>query len=213
MTVTPLKLQRPCSALSVDLSEVSRSTSSLRLETDRVNRMSRYCESLERKAEWLEQRELRKSELRRSHDEELQELKRHQRLEEDFKRRLENAEKRKKEHLRKEKELEVRQSKAKALETKGSAAQQHRDELSRSAAKSSLAAFTKERQAAILRKERIERAQSRKEFYSAMKSASTHESVNYAESLHHDLSFQLRQAVTRNQEIVKRIVGTGYLQV
>ena len=212
-SVSPLKLKRPCSALSVDLSEASRSTSSLRVETERVNRMSSYCQSLERKAEWLEAREYRESKHRKELTEEVEELKRKQRLEEEFRRRTESEWKRKKDEERKQKQFELIQKKAILRDSKVRQSLQTRDELSRSAAKASLSSFTKQRRAEIARQERSERMQDRKEFVSAVKTAKQREDVNYVQSLHQDLTFQLRQAVTRNQEIVKRIMGTGYLEV
>ena len=61
-SLSPFKTPK---ALSLDLNRTYRSQSTYRMETDRVNRLTHYCESLERKAKWATLRETKEAERKR----------------------------------------------------------------------------------------------------------------------------------------------------
>ena len=65
LSLSPFKTPKALTSFSLDLNHTTRtnrSQSSYRMETDRVNRLTRYCESLERKAIWASLRETKRAE-------------------------------------------------------------------------------------------------------------------------------------------------------
>lgn len=69
LSISPFKTPKAFTSFSLDLNRTSRtnrSQSSYRMETDRVNRLSRYCEGLERKAAWAALRESKRAEHKRT---------------------------------------------------------------------------------------------------------------------------------------------------
>lgn len=209
-SITPLRLHRSQSALSLD---ASRCPSSLRLETDRINRMSCHFQALERKAQCEELRSIRLTQRQGFLEEEKRRWKEVHDAEIAFQRRKLEENKRISER---EKSDKMNKLKEYANEKKRQKIREKavlKDELRRSELKLSLSKYGKQRKEEEKRRDRLEKAQDWKEFMAAKRKIDSQEREKYEEALKKDLAFQLNQAVCRNQAVVEGIAKAGYLQV
>lgn len=198
---SPLKLQRPSSTVSLFSQS---SVCSLRLETERVNRMTAYCSSLERKADWMDSKQAREVVRREEKEKALQDLRHTAKLEAEFKRWREAESKRQREEERKRREADWTAAKEATLQACRAKKSDTRDELARSAAKLALSEHSKVSSSKAQRRYQAEVAQSRKDFFLASKAAAP--APPPCEDPRDDMAFRLKEALRRNQEIVGRIM-------
>lgn len=198
---SPLKLLRPSSTVSLFSQS---SVCSLRLETERVNRMTVYCSSLERKANWVDSKQARETLRREEEEKALQDLRHTAKLEADFNRWREAESKRLRKEERKRKEADWMAAKEAAHQASKAKRLEGRDDLARSAARLALSEHTKAASSKAQRHYQTDRAHSRKEFFIASKAAAP--APPPCENPRDDMAFRLKEALRRNQEIVGRIM-------
>lgn len=209
-TPSPFRSQRPHSALSIDLSSLSRCSSALRLETDRINRMNSHCQALERKSQCLELKSIRQSQQSQTYREDTERREGTYRAEIAFRQRQLDAEKRSKETEKTAKWANWQDFSALKKQQKAAETAIRLDELSRSAAKLGLSKYSKQKAEEEKRAARLEKAQQWRDFVEAKKKVQREERENYGETRQKELTFNLRQAVSRNQEILTQMRKSGY---
>lgn len=210
---TPLKSNRPHSAFSIDIPSLSRCSSALRLETERINRMSGHCQALERKSQCLELRNIRQSQQKQAYLEDTERREGAYQAELAFRQRQLEEEKASKEQEKTAQRLNLQEQLAAKKLEKAREKAIRQDELSRSTAKLSLSQYAKERADEERRRDRLEKAKDWREFVEAKKKVMREERENYGDIMQKDLAFNLNQAVSRNQAIISQIRKSGYLQL
>lgn len=210
-TPSPFKPQRPHSALSIDLSSLSRCSSALRLETDRINRISSHCQALERRSQCLELKSIRQSQQIETYREDSTRREETYRAEIAFRQRQLAQEKRSKELEKTAKLTNWQDFAALKKQRKAQEAANRLDELSRSAAKLGLSRYTKQKEEEERRSARLEKAQQWRDFMEAKRKVEREERENLEDVRQRELTFNLRQAVSRNQEILSRMQKSGNL--
>lgn len=206
---SPLRSVTPNTVLNLDLSHMSTNDSELRLETERVKRMSNYCLHLERKALWAEARTERENRQISAKREDRTRLILAQNLDLSFKQAVNEQKERKRVEARLQKDEEWAIKRELAAKQRAEAQERTRDDLQRSADKLSLSVFTRTKAAATKRRDLAARSQDRKEFARARKAMQS--PSDYAHKVTTDLQFQLKQALSKNQEIVRRILDAGFI--
>ena len=216
-SLSPFKTPKALSTFSLDLNGSNRSRSTYRMETDRVNRLTRYCESIERKVQWAALRERKEETHKRTLKTRAEEIKRQFLLDRSFQEQLLTQERQRRLEDRRNREqshFSTREAKAKI---KREEAQRLQDDLQRSVLSNqieahSLTEFSKSLAAETKRKDRAERVQENKEFLQALKrSTAARKIVPEYKNPEVDLAFQLQKAVNKNQEIVKQIMSSSRL--
>lgn len=135
LSFSPFKTPKAFTSFSLDLNRTSRtvrSQSTYRMETDRVNRLTRYCESLERKAKWASLRESKEIERKRQLQEREEYTKQQLFLERSFQEQLRTKEKIQKLEERRDKDqsrLSTREAREKLRQAE---AERVKDDLHRS---------------------------------------------------------------------------------
>ena len=185
------------------------SVSSLRLETDRVNRMTAYCSGLERKASWVDYKEAKDTVKRQEVEREKEELRYRAKQEAEFKRWRDAENKRQREETRKRKEAEWLAAKEAARKTAKSKRIEAKDDLIRSADKLALSEHVKTTAEKDKRRYRTDSAESRKEFALARKI--TAPAPPPCEDTREIMTYRLQEALRRNKEIVGRIMNRNQL--
>jgi len=198
---SPLKLLRPSSTVSLFSQS---SVCCLRLETERVKRMTAYCSSLERKADWVDSKQAREVVRREEKEKTLMDLRHTAKLEVEFKRWREAESKRQREEEKRRREADWMAAKEAARQASKAKRSDTRDELTRSAAKLALSENSKAAASRAQRRYQAETAQSRKDFFLASKAAAP--APPPCEDPRDDMAFRLKEALRRNQEIVSRIM-------
>ena len=215
-SVSPLSSKKAC--LSLDLSRMSTNDSELRIETERVKRMSNYCLHLERKALWLEAKTEREVLARQCVQEEALTVREQQKHAGDFLQLIKEELERSKAAERQYRDLEWATRKETHVQQKVLTTQREKDDLRRSSEQLSLSAYSKACAAETKRRDREARSQDRREFVQALKAAQQRDKSQYASQVTSDLKFHLKQALSKdrksackNQEIVRRILDAGFV--
>ena len=218
-SLSPFKTPKALSSFSLDFNGSNRSRSSYRLETDRVNRLTRYCESVERKVQWSALRERKEEDRKRMLKAREEESKRQFLLDRSFQEELRTQERQKRLEDRRDRDqshFSTREAKAKI---KREEAKRVQDDLQRSVlftqiAAHSLAEFSKSLTEATKRRDREEKVRENREFLVALKrSTAARKVIPEYKDPEVDLAFKLQQAVQKNQAIVKQIVTTSHLSL
>jgi len=216
-SLSPFKTPKALSSFSLDFNGSNRSRSSYRMETERVERLTRYCESVERKVQWSALRERKEEDKKRLVKAREEEGRRQFLLDRSFQEQLQAQARQRRLEERKDRDqahFSTREAKAKI---KRDEVKRVQDDLQRSVFPTqieahSLSQFSKSLNEVTRRKEKEEKVRENKEFLVALKrSTAARKIVPEYKDPEVDLAFQLHLAVLKNQEVVKQIVTSSHM--